>query len=218
MSERDWHEWHTHYDDAASPLARRLTIVQQRMREAVAELPPGPVRVISMCAGEGRDVLGVFDGHPRANDVEGRLVELDTRLATTAAVRARALGLARLEVANADASTTTAYAGAVPADLVLVCGVFGNIPDADIANTVRLLPMFCAPGATVIWTRHRRAPDATPDVRAQFVTAGFSEIAFDAPADFLFGIGTFRYDGAPQPFVAGERLFTFVGYDDLLAT
>jgi len=218
MSGRDWRAWHTFYDDAASPLARRLAIVQQRVREALDRAAPGPLRAVSMCAGEGRDLLGALDGHPRANDVAGRLVELDAQLATTAAVRARDAGLPGLEVANADASNTAAYVGAVPADLVLVCGVFGNIPDADIANTVRLLPTFCAPGATVIWTRHRREPDATPAIRAQFVAAGFSEVAFDAPAHFLFAIGTFRYDGAPRPFVAGERLFTFVGYDDLLAT
>ena len=65
-----------------------------------------------------------------------------------------------------DASLARHFAAAVPADLVLVCGVFGNISADDIAATVAALPSFCAPGASVIWTRHRRPPDLTPAIRA----------------------------------------------------
>ena len=43
---------------------------------------------------------------------------------------------AGIEVLCADAGTTASYAGAVPADLVLVCGVFGNITDADMMHTI----------------------------------------------------------------------------------
>jgi hypothetical protein len=38
---------------------------------------------------------------------------------------------------------------------VLVCGVYGNIPEADVHRTIETLPQFCARNATVIWTRHR---------------------------------------------------------------
>ena len=37
---------------------------------------------------------------------------------------------------------------------------------ATSGDTIETLPSLCAPGATVIWTRHRRAPDRTTDVRA----------------------------------------------------
>jgi hypothetical protein len=212
---RDWVAWHRQYDAEGTPLAQRLAIVQARIRVALDAQPPGPVRMISVCAGEGRDPLGALDGHPRAADVRGRLVELDPALAATARERAAALGLAHVEVVAGDASTTTAYEGAVPADLVLACGVFGNITDDDIQRTVRALPALCAPGATVICTRHRRPPDRTPLVRAWFATAGFEELAFDAPTDFFFSVLSFRYAGDPQPFFADQRLFTFVGYDAL---
>ncbi len=62
---------------------------------------------------------------------------------------------------RADAGDLTAYAKAVPADLVLMAGVFGNISDADVRRTIGALPQLCADGATVIWTRTRRAPDLT---------------------------------------------------------
>ena len=158
--ERDWREWHAEYDDPSSRLARRLAIVQQCIRNALDSMAPGPIRVVSMCAGEGRDLLGVLADHPRASDVTGRLVELDPELAARAAARAPV----GIEVVCGDASTSDVYTGAVPADLVLVCGVFGNISDADVEHTVRTLASLCAPGATAIWTRHRREPDLTVSV------------------------------------------------------
>ncbi|MDZ4826802.1 MAG: SAM-dependent methyltransferase [Actinomycetota bacterium] len=207
---RDWREWHTAYD-GDTPLTQRLAIVQARIADALDAAPPGPIRVISMCAGQGRDLLGVLADHPRRADVRARLVELDGELAA----QARAAAPPGVDVVTGDASTTTAYAGAVPADLVLVCGVFGNIADTDIERTIRALPSLCAPGATVIWTRHRRPPDRTADARRWFAVSGFEEVAFDAPEDFLFGIGTNRYADQPQAFSPDEKLFTFVGYDTL---
>jgi hypothetical protein len=161
-----------------------------------------------MCAGEGRDVLGVLADHPRRTDVRGRLVELDPELAATARSRAPE----GIDVLCADAGTTAAYTGAVPADLVLVCGVFGNITDADMMQTIDLLATLCAPGATVIWTRHRRPPDVTPSLRRRFVGAGFEEIAFHAPDGTMFGVGMHRLTAAPLPLRDGARLFDFVGY------
>jgi riboflavin kinase/FMN adenylyltransferase len=107
------------------------------------------------------------------------------------------------------------HEGAVPADLVLVCGVFGNIGDNDIAHTINTLPSLCAPGATVIWTRHRRPPDRTVLARDAFVRAGFEEVAYDAPDGFLFGVGTHRLASQPTPFEPRVEMFTFVGYDAL---
>jgi hypothetical protein len=204
----DWHEWHKAYDQPESPLTRRLAIVQLCIRAALDAALPGRIQVVSMCAGEGRDLLGVLEDHPRRADVAGRLVELDPRLAETA----RAAAPAAIDVRVADAGSTDPYAGAVPADIVVVCGVFGNITDADIMHTVDTLPTLCAPGATVVWTRHRRPPDATPTIRERFAAAGFAEVSFDSPAGTMFCVGAHRLVGAPRPFAPGTRLFEFVGY------
>jgi hypothetical protein len=207
----DWAKWHDPYDNPASGLARRLAIVQARIRDVLAAAPHGPIRVISACAGQSRDIIGVLDGHPRRDDVVGRLVELDEPNVEYARRTAADAGITGLDLVAGDASNTDAYAGATPADLVLACGIFGNVSDEDIEHTIRCLPTLAAAGATVIWTRHRQPPDLTPTIRAWFDEHGFDEIAFDASDDAVFGIGTYRMRVAPQPFRPGVRLFTFTG-------
>jgi hypothetical protein len=56
---------------------------------------------------------------------------------------------------TADAALTDQYAGMVPAYLVLVCGMFGNMADDDVRRTVGYCTQLCAHGGTVIWTRGR---------------------------------------------------------------
>jgi hypothetical protein len=76
---------------------------------------------------------------------------------------------------------------------------------------MRALPMLCAPRATVIWTRHRRPPDRSVDVRRWFEAAGFEEIAFIGSDEQLFGVGAHRLVVVPLPFVPALTLFEFVG-------
>ncbi len=74
------------------PLARRLWTVQDQIRAAFDRLPPGPIRLVSLCAGDGRDLLGVLADHPRAGDVRARRVELTPELAEAARARSPSTG------------------------------------------------------------------------------------------------------------------------------
>ena len=213
---RDWARWHDGYDDPSSPLSARLAIIRGHLADAIAAAPPGPVRLVSLCAGQGQDVLGVLPDHPRRDDVTAVLVELHPGNARQAAARAAREGLAAVEVREGDAGVTTGYADALPADVLLLCGIFGNVSDSDIGRTVAAAPSLCAPGGTVIWTRHRRPPDLTPLVREWFAAAGFAEVAFEAPetGSTLIGVGVHRRLAdpgrrSPLASVAGGRLFTF---------
>ena len=209
MTEPDWWDWHAPYDDRDSSLSRRLRAVQTLVAAALDASPSGPVNLVSMCAGQGRDVSGVLRDHPRRGDVRALLVERDER--NVAAARSRTEDLdAEVEVRAADAGSSESYIGFLPAEVVLVCGVFGNISDDDIAGTIDALPALCAADATVIWTRHRGAPDLTPRIREWFAQASFTEEAFVAPADTSFGVGAHRFRGAPRPHTP-MRLFDFVG-------
>jgi hypothetical protein len=209
----DWRAWHEDYENPDSALARRLEVVQTQIRAALDRTAPGPVKIISVCAGQGHDLIGVLAEHPRRGEVTARLVELDEQNVRSARGAASAAGLDGAEVVAADAALTDAYEGVLPADLVLLCGVFGNIAQEDIANTIGHLPSLCTPAASVIWTRHRRPPDLTPYIRETFERAGFGELVFeDCPP---FGVGANRLLTKPQLFQAGVRLFEFVGYDVL---
>jgi hypothetical protein len=67
------------------------------------------------------------------------------------------------------------------------------------------------PGATVIWTRHRRPPDLTPQIRGWFAASGFDEIAFDAlGTSMLTGVGANRLRRpADAGLLPSGPLFTF---------
>ena len=210
-SQTHWQRWHADYADPTSAISRRLVVVQAALRDALDRAPAGPLRLLSMCAGTGADVIGVLRDHPRRHDVVARLVELDAGLAAGAATAAADARLDRVEVVRGDASLTDAFAGIAPADVLLVCGVFGNVADDDIRSTIDELAHLASPGATVIWTRHRRPPDRTPQVRAWFVAAGFEEHAWETATDVAYGVGVSRLTAPPRPFRPGRRMFTFVG-------
>ena len=206
----DWVAWHRDYADPSSALSRRLDAVVARTREALDVLPPGPVRLISSCAGQGLDVLAALDGHRRSADVVGRLVEADPHNSSASARSFAAAGLGAIESVCADASTTDAYVEFAPADLVLLCGIFGNISDEDVHTTVAHASMLCSAGAHVIWTRHRREPDLTPSIRRWFDENGFEEVAFDSPGPGMWSVGAHRLASEPVPLRQGVRLFTFI--------
>ncbi len=205
--EPDWLAWHREYRDPSTKLSERLQIVQQRIRETVDAAQSPQIRIISICAGQGHDVLGALAEHPRADAVRARLVEIDSRSVEMGRVAAETLQLPGVEFICGDASVTDAYAGAVPAQLVVCCGVFGNISLDDVRRAILHFPQLCAQDGIVIWTRHRRDPDVTPEIRQLFTGNGFSEVSYDETE--RFGVGVERLTDSPQPFKAGQRLFQF---------
>ncbi len=189
--------------------------MQGHLRAELERAPAGDVRLISLCAGQGRDVIGALTGHPRRDDVRARLVELDERNVALAWQAVQTAGLHGVEVLQADAGTTDACAGAVPAQIVVACGIFGNISNSDIQATVAALPSLCAPAALVLWTRHRSPPDLTPAIRSWFGEAGFREEAFDTSHDGFMSVGAHRLAAEPIALELGRRLFTFPGGTEL---
>lgn len=204
----DWMRWHDDYDDPDSNLSQRLRIVQTRIREWLGAPVDRDRHVLSMCAGQGRDILPVA-AESGTTRVHLTLVEYDPANVQRARDSARGLGV-DLDVRCADAGASRTYANLPRADLLLACGIFGNIGDGDIHRTVEALPQLCNEAATVVWTRSRRAPDLTGDIRAWFTQAGFAERSFDAPDDALFSVGSCQLLAGPQPLDDDRRWFTFL--------
>jgi predicted nicotinamide N-methyase len=206
----DWDAWHRPYESPGSPLARRLRIVQSAIRAELDATAPRPVRALSVCAGDGRDLIQVLASRPDADRVTADLLEQDPRCVARARAQVQEAGLETVTVTRTDASNSDAYSGLVPADLVLLCGVFGNIADRDVRRLVETMPQLCRTGALVVWTRHHRPPDLTPSIRRWLREARFDEVSFTAPTDAVFSVGVHRFSGEPVPLEPARTLFSFV--------
>lgn len=224
---RDWKPWFAAYDDPDSPLSQRLAVVRQGIRRALDEAPggasgetpgetsgsaTGTIRVLSLCAGEGRDLIPVLASHPRRRGVRARLIEFDPAIAQVARDSVSAADLdAGVEVVTGDAADPALFGDFVPADLLVLCGIFGNISEADIHHTVAHAAQLTARGGTVIWTRHRRDPAVVSRIRASFAEAGFAglwESDPELPASIY--VAGHRQERDPAPLVGGEKLFRFI--------
>jgi hypothetical protein len=214
----DWLAWHNAYDDPNSSLSRRLVVVRGLLREALARIAadePAEIRLVSVCAGDGRDLLPVLAG-AAARGTTGRLrcrlIELDPALAAAARHRAADAGLTGVQVVASDAGLAEAYEGIAPAHLVVMSGVLGNITERDAQRTIAALRALTAAGGMVVWTRGRDADvDPAQRVRGWLADSGFRELAFVAPADAKFRVGLHRYDGPSVPWpTPTTRLFRFV--------
>jgi Putative methyltransferase len=213
MTGRDWYSWHADYDRPGSGLARRLAWVQDRIRAALDEAPPGPVRAISICAGQGRDLIGALAGHPRRADVVARLVELDPRNAEAARGLAVAANLSGIEVVTGDAALSSQYTDLAPAGLVLACGLFGNMTDDHIERTIDYCTRLCATGGTVVWTRARWEPDLVPQICAWFEERDFERVWLSEPGPYRQCCGAHRFAGTPAPLEENATMFAFTGHD-----
>ncbi len=83
---RDWHAWYGEYDDPGSELSRRLAVVRSELADVLADRT-GPVTLLSLCAGDGRDTLPELASS--ASPVTAVLVELDPDLAGAGHARRR---------------------------------------------------------------------------------------------------------------------------------
>jgi hypothetical protein len=212
VTARDWYAWHAGYDAPGSGLSRRLAWVQDQIRAALDRAPAGPVRAISLCAGQGRDLIGALAGHPRAADVTARLVELDPRNTEVAARLAAAAGLDNVEIVTGDAALASQYAALVPADIVLACGLFGNMTDTHVEATIGYCAQLCALGGTVIWTRARWAPDLVPQVCAWFEERDFEQVWLSGPG-YRQCTGAHRRTAPPIPLDQDAVMFAFTNHD-----
>ncbi len=209
----DWAAWLEGYDNPGSSLRARLKCVQAHLRALLGERTGSSTRILSACAGDGRDVIEVVRAHPARDVIEAYLIERTPDVAAAARRYAARSGLSRVTVIDADAGCSDAYARCPPSDIVLFCGVLGWISEREIARTVAFLPAVAAPDAAVIWTHHHQPPDRTSWVRRTFEDAGFVELAFARLPGGPSSVGVHRLVTGRRRFRAGVRLFRFDAAD-----
>ncbi|MDF5737855.1 MULTISPECIES: class I SAM-dependent methyltransferase family protein [unclassified Nostoc] len=210
---KDWYEWHELYKTEPK-LQQRLEIVREYIAYSLNNSPEGAIQIVSVCAGDGRDLLGTLENHPRAKDVSARLVEINSNLVEHGRATIESLGLAKqIEFINGDATLATNYVEAVPADIVIVCGVFGNLADeTELNRLLDNLSFLSKPGAFVIWTRgHSNGIPYSENVRKILGASEFEEVNFKFTATGDMGVGLHRYLGENLAQPKEQQLFVFSG-------
>lgn len=141
-----WRDWHRQC--AWLPeLQARLRLVCREIRAALDNAPPGKLRLLSLCAGDGRDVLAALADHPRRADVHAVLLETDAEAISCGRASARPAGLeTRTEFVEADAGRTDSYVGRVPAAVVVLSGFLGHLRLEDVARPKLFRPARGMPG------------------------------------------------------------------------
>ncbi|MBN3880244.1 MULTISPECIES: class I SAM-dependent methyltransferase family protein [unclassified Nostoc] len=210
---KDWFEWHDLYNSEPK-LQQRLQIVREYISHSLDVSLPGIIRVVSVCAGDGRDLLGTLSKHSRTKDVYARLVELDPKLVEPGRLAIESAGLAKqIEFVNGDATNSSNYAGAVPADIVIVCGIFGNLADeAELNRLLRNLSLLSKKGSLIIWTRGETKDIRHSDtVRKLLREADFEEVSFKLTPTGDMAVGLHRYLGEGSALLENQQLFVFSG-------
>jgi hypothetical protein len=209
----DWHDWYEAYGDPQSPLSKRLEVVQSLLAVVLGR-GDGPVRLLNLCSGDGRDTIPVVAASER--EVDACLVELDPGLADAARHAAGEAGV-DVEVRTGDAGEVATFEDRLPVDVLMLCGIFGNVADADVVRTVAAARLMVAAGGAVIWTRGHHVPEDPTEhtddpaewVRGRFEAMGFEEVAFVKPDDESYRVGVVRQRQVVDQSLP-DRLFSFV--------
>jgi Putative methyltransferase len=190
---------------------QRLSAVHEHLTECLNLAPQGGVRSISVCSGDGRDVLGVLEFHRRAADVAAFLVELDSHSVAAGESRVKRAGLESIvSFLNTDATIYDTYQGIAPADIILVCGVWGHVPPEERAELVTALECFCKPGGRVIWTRGvSKGTHRLEAIEAHFSGANWRKTRVSITPNEEWGVVTHQYCGLPKEIPATGRIFHF---------
>ena len=205
-----WHGWpELAYQQEA--YQRRLSAVQQHLTESLDCAPSGSLRIISMCAGDGRDVIGVLKSHRRRQDVATVLVELNCQSIADGAREMQTAGLQNnVEFLNADATAYETYKHLGPANIVLLCGVWGHVPASERVRLIGALTSLCLPGGTVIWTRGiAKGLERFHEIQATFPMSSWKQDRVTFTSDQKWAVVSHRFLGTPTELPSSGPIFRF---------
>ncbi|MNR04651.1 hypothetical protein D3C85_1206300 [compost metagenome] len=148
--------------------------------------------------------------YPNSDNIHSYLVEIDERLVQECKHTVSDRGLQNVTVVKGDASLLRTYRDVIPADLILLCGIFGNIANEDILNTIESLAQLSKQGTRVVWTRNLRDPKVVPMIRHSFTANDFKEVDYRTTSDDSYAIGIYEFYGLSQRLKDDIQLFTFI--------
>jgi hypothetical protein len=210
LSPADWVRWPERAYRNES-YRSRLRTVQDHVAECIDAVDSGSVQIISICAGDGRDVIDVVRSHRRRDDVRACLIELDEGSVAAGRKRASSAGLQQqVTFVAGDATDLASYQGHVPCDIAIVCGVWGHVPPAERENLVVGLASILRPGGLVVWTRGVGEDlSRANEIRMHFNAPTWEESRMTVTPDGQWAVVTERYRGGAAVVPANGRMFEF---------
>jgi hypothetical protein len=149
----DWYKWHEAYDSSPT-LQARLRLARTHITQALEAVPYFKIQLVSVCAGDGRDVIGALINNPRRFQISASLVEINPALVGQGNAALEQYGLkSQVQFLEADATLAATYESIAPVDVLVVCGVFGNVRDSSLESMIRNLACLCRSKAMMVWTR-----------------------------------------------------------------
>src|SRR5262249_33753032 len=123
----------------------QLLAVRAQIAAAAAKAPGTSVHLVSLCAGDGRDVIGTFAAADARQDMHATLIEAHPALVTRGQAAVEQLGLTRrITFRCADATHSSTYVDLRPAQILVLSGIFGNLTARDVQRLIAVLPSLCA--------------------------------------------------------------------------
>lgn len=207
-----WDEWHKHYDHS-SLLQARLQIVRGQISLAFNECDPGLIQAVSICAGDGRDLIHTTSNHPRRNDVRAFLIDKNEQSIARGKLAAEQVGLSQqFHFLKADARLSRSYIGIVPANIIILVGVLGHVRHKEIVRLVQNVPMLCKAGGWLIWAKKLKIHtnhNQVLSVRNLLQRSAFKEVQYEETGLDGFAVSRAQFIGPTTPLDPARRLFEF---------
>jgi Putative methyltransferase len=191
---------------------KRLAAVQSHLAGCLdVAAARGSVKLLSMCAGDGRDVIGVLRSHELRQNVSACLVELNGKSVALGIGRAREAGLEKsVSFVHGDATTFATYQHIAPADIVLVCGVWGHVRAGDRGQLVSSLASLCRAGGAVVWSRGvSQGMRRLHAIQSLFAESLWETERLSVTSDKRWAVVTARFLGPPSSLPVNGQVFRF---------
>ncbi len=212
----DWAEWHKRYESVPS-LQERLAVVCEEISLAISATRTKPVRILSICSGDGRDVILSTAASKLRKSISGVLIELNPDLVARGRSTIKEFSLQEeISFQCSDATKSETYRSIAPAHIVVLSGVFGNLKYEDVGLLIDSLRSLCEPKARVIWTRNLNefgdGETVVGGIKKLFANVNFTEASYTKTPSGVFAVGTHVYEGETLNLPARPVLFRFSGF------
>jgi len=173
-----WTEWHEEaYNDINSLPYQRTEIVKDLINKYLSEIDKNIV-VISIGAGQSRDILPVLIGRKDNDRITTYLIDTDIECLNYAKNYAKDNNIINVHIVDMDGSLVKNYKDIPKADLIIFCGMMTQKNTDEVKNLANNIKLICNEDAQIIWSRHGYDGDYSTPFRNVFNENSYKELDF----------------------------------------